>query len=73
MPGWIDYRSLNAKVPTASARQLATLTAKKLKKTRNVKSKTLVIRRIYRKTNDSFKLVFVALRYGSLTDFSKPL
>ena len=73
MPGYFDYKSLNAKVPTASARQLAALTARKTKKTRNLSSKVTSFKRIYRKTNESFKLAFVALRFGSLTDFSKPL
>ena len=70
MPGWFDYKSLNAKVPTASARQLAALTGKKPKRNSKLNSKVKSFKRIYRKTNEAFKLAFVALRFGSLTDFS---
>ena len=70
MPRSFNYRSLNTQVPTASQRQLAALTARKSTPSRVKQPKAPVIRRIYQKTNESFKLAFVALRYGSLTDFS---
>ena len=74
MPSF-NYRGLNAPVPTPTKRQLAKASLGKLSKSKQPISKppNPVFKRVCRHYSDDFKLVLVALHFGSLTDLSNPV
>ena len=68
------YREWNAPIPTVSARKMQRLdaahpTPRSLK--RIAKPQAIKPCRKYSKVNDGFKVVMVALRFGSITDFNR--
>ena len=71
MPSF-NYRGLNAPVPTPSKRQLEKAQLSRVSKSRKrpIAKSVVKFKRIYRQFSDEFKMVMVALRFGSLTDFS---
>ena len=72
MPGF-HYRLLNAKVPTASRRQLARVAPPEKKPKTPTVVRASSFKNPRRKYNDGFKLAIVALRFGSLTTFDHPV
>ena len=76
MPVFFNYRGLNAPVPTPTKRQLAKANLWKLAKIsrRPIPSpKIFQVKRVCRQYSDDFKLMLVALHFGSLTDLSNPV
>ena len=71
MPAF-NYRSLNAPVPIPSKRKLEKAQLGRISKSgkRPIAKSVVKFKRIYRQYSDEFKLMLVALRFGSLTDLS---
>ena len=71
-----DYRALNAPIQRATLQQLQRLGQfVNFRDRPRIKpiAKPPVIRRRKTRVNDSYKVAMVALRFGSLTNFSKTL